>query len=431
VNTDSTPLPHGEHHHIFLGAGHTTNERRAWTVIVLCSAMMVLEIGGGAMFGSLALVADGLHMSTHAAALLIAALAYSYARRHATDRRFVFGTGKLGDLAGFTSAIVLAMIALLIGVEAVWRFFDPVHINFAQAIPIAFLGLAVNIASAWLLGGGHEHDHGHAHGPAHPHAHGHENDALPVTTAFGPMSLEIFETDAPPRFRLTGAGINGQSFRDFGQPVAVETVRPGGERQHFVLSERGEHWQSVDDIPEPHEFQALLSFGHQGTAGRHAVAFIEPAPGHEAADLSAHRDNNIRAAFVHVLGDAAVSVLAILGLTAGRYLGWVFMDPVMGLVGAAVIAAWAYSLVRATSRILLDMNPDATMAGKIRTLVEAQGDRVADLHLWRLGPGHFGAILSVVTSQAGAADFYREALRRFAALSHVTIEVLPPMPAGQ
>jgi cation diffusion facilitator family transporter len=429
VNNNPTPLLHGEHHHIFLGAGHATNERRAWTVIVLCTAMMVLEIGGGAMFGSLALVADGLHMSTHAAALLIAALAYTYARRHATDRRFVFGTGKLGDLAGFTSAIVLAMIALLIGVEAVWRFFEPVHINFAQAIPIAFLGLAVNVASAWLLGGGHEHDHAHSHGPAQGQSHSHANEPQPVTTVFGPMSLEIYETDTPPRFRLTGAALTGQPFREYGQPVSVETVRPGGERQLFVLSEQGEHWQSVDAIPEPHEFQALLSLGQRGNAGRHAIVFVEPGHG-DAAHL-AHRDNNMRAAFVHVLGDAVVSVLAILGLTAGRYLGWVFMDPVMGLVGAAVIAAWAYSLVRATSRILLDMNPDATMAGKIRTLVEAQGDRVADLHLWRLGPGHFGAILSVVTSQAGAADFYREALRRFAALSHVTVEVLPPAPVSR
>src|SRR5271163_2957796 len=162
-----------QHDHVFLGHDHDRAERRTWAVIVLCSVMMIAEIVGGALFGSLALVADGLHMSTHAAALLIAALAYSYARRHASDRRFVFGTGKLGDLAGFTSAIVLAMIALLIGVEAVWRFFDPVHINFGQAIPIAFLGLAVNIASAWLLGGGHEHDHGHAN----PHAHSHKNEA--------------------------------------------------------------------------------------------------------------------------------------------------------------------------------------------------------------------------------------------------------------
>src|SRR5579859_7320633 len=141
------------HDHIFLGAGHEKNERKTWAVIALCSAMMLIEIVGGSMFGSLALVADGLHMSTHAGAMLIAALAYTYARKHATDSRFVFGTGKLGDLAAFSSAIILGMIAILIGYEAVTRLIDPVQINFGEAIPIAVAGLLVNIVSAWLLSG--------------------------------------------------------------------------------------------------------------------------------------------------------------------------------------------------------------------------------------------------------------------------------------
>src|SRR3984957_17940367 len=161
--------------HVFLGEGHDKNERRTWMVIALCSAMMVAEIIGGLLFGSIALVADGLHMSTHASALLLAALAYSYARRHADDERFSFGTGKLGDLAGFSSAIILAMIALLIGYEAVTRFFAPVPIHFAQAIPIACLGLAVNVAGAWLLSSGGHH-HGHSHGHDHGHAHGAHDD---------------------------------------------------------------------------------------------------------------------------------------------------------------------------------------------------------------------------------------------------------------
>src|ERR1700739_4237014 len=158
------------HDHIFLGAGHEKNERKTWAVIALCSAMMLIEIVGGSMFGSLALVADGLHMSTHAGAMLIAALAYTYARKHATDSRFVFGTGKLGDLAGFTSAIVLAMIAVLIGYEAVSRFLSPVSIHFGEAIPIAVLGLLVNLASIWLLSGDH-HAHSHGHGHSHEHHH--------------------------------------------------------------------------------------------------------------------------------------------------------------------------------------------------------------------------------------------------------------------
>src|ERR1700722_8309256 len=155
------------HDHVFLGQDHDKAERRTWAVIVLCSIMMIAEIVGGALFGSLALIADGLHMSTHAGALLLAALAYSYARKYAGDRSFTFGTGKFGDLAGYSSAIVLAMIALLIGYEAVSRLLDPVPISFNEAIPIAALGLAVNIASAWLLSGGHHHGHGHSHGHDH------------------------------------------------------------------------------------------------------------------------------------------------------------------------------------------------------------------------------------------------------------------------
>ena len=157
------------HSHMFLGDEHAASERRTWAVIWLCGAMMALEVIGGLLFGSIALVADGLHMSTHAGALLLAALAYRYARRHAEDARFTFGTGKLGDLAGFTSAIILAMIAVLIavliGYESLTRLFAPVPIHFAEAIPIACLGLAVNIGSAWLLGAGHDHGQGHEHQP--------------------------------------------------------------------------------------------------------------------------------------------------------------------------------------------------------------------------------------------------------------------------
>src|SRR5580698_2646483 len=155
-----TPEPQ-LHSHTFLGQEHEQSERKTWTVIWLCGAMMCAEIAGGLLFGSIALIADGLHMSTHAGALLLAALAYTYARKYAGDRSFTFGTGKFGDLAGYSSAIVLAMIALLIGYEAVSRLLDPVPISFNEAIPIAALGLAVNIASAWLLSGGHHHGHSH------------------------------------------------------------------------------------------------------------------------------------------------------------------------------------------------------------------------------------------------------------------------------
>ncbi len=310
------------HDHIFLAAGHEAAERRTWAVIWLCGIMMFLEIAGGLVFGSIALVADGLHMSTHAGALLLAAMAYRYARRYCGDARFTFGTGKFGDLAGFTSAVVLAMISLLIGYEALLRLFTPTAIRFTEAIPIACLGLAVNIGSVWLLsGGGHEHAHGHTHGHAHDHHHGHAHGK-------------------------TKAG----------------------------------------------------------------------------------RDNSMRAAIVHVIADALVSVLVIIGLLLARFFGLLWMDPLVGLIGAAVIASWAYSLVRDTGAILLDMNPDRDMARSLRETIEIDGDTLADFHLWRLGPGHLGAIVSVVTPHGRDVHYYKTRLRHFSGLSHVTVEVRDAAP---
>ena len=401
-----------DHSHVFLGEGHERNERRTWMVIALCSVMMVVEIAGGLLFGSLALVADGLHMSTHASALLLAALAYSYARRHAHDPRFSFGTGKLGDLAGFASAIVLAMIALLIGYEAVTRFIWPVPINFNEAIPIAALGLIVNVASVLLLGGG-GHDnlaHGHSHGRAN-HGHGHD-EAHSLQTGVGSLTLEIVEDGVSPRFRLSCT--EKELAAD---EMSVETVRPDGVRQIFAMTSHSGYLESIDEIPEPHAFTACLSL--RGCGETHNVEFAE----HEHARGAAQRDNNMRAAVVHVLADAAVSILVIVGLTFGRFLGWTWMDPAIGLVGAVVIAAWAYTLIRDTGSILLDMNPDRGMAERMRALIEADGDRLTDLHLWRLGPGHLAAILSVATPQPRGPDYYQSLLRRFRALSHVTVQV--------
>jgi cation diffusion facilitator family transporter len=394
------------HSHQFLGSGHERNERRTWLVIVLCGAMMLIEIVGGLTFGSIALVADGLHMSTHAGALLLAALAYTFSRRYAEDPRFTFGTGKLGDLAGFTSAIVLAMIALLIGYEALSRFLSPVPIHFSQAIPIAVLGLGVNVASAWLLGGGHDHHHGHGH--SGHHAHDEESQRLPFQG--GAVELSIFETDAPPRFRIAAEG----SARLSPETVALETVRSDGARQAFPMTDFGAYLESVDEIPEPHAFTAHLKIGDEDQV----AVFEEHDHGH-----GHHRDNNMRAAVVHVLADAAVSVLVIVGLLLARLFGWLWMDPLAGLVGACVIASWSYGLIRDTGAILLDMNPDRRLADVIRRTVETQGDKVCDLHLWRLGPGHLGAIVGVRTDSGRGADFYRSRLERLPSISHLTVEV--------
>ena len=317
-------MPSG-HSHVFLGADHARAERRTWAVIALCTAMMIVEIVGGHLFGSIALVADGWHMSTHAGALLLAALAYTLARRRANDPRYTFGTGKFGDLAGFSSAIVLGMIALLIGFESVSRLFAPQNISFREAIPIAALGLIVNVASAWLLSvGGHDHAHSHDHSHPHPHDHPHAGD-------------------------------------------------------------------------HPH------------------------AP--HAQDGKMHRDNNMRAAVVHVMADAAVSVMVILGLLAARTFHWLWIDPLAGLVGAFVIASWSLGLLRDTGAILLDMCPDRNLEADIRAIVERGGDEIGDLHVWRLGPGHLGAIVSVNARTARTADDYRKLLEELPAISHLTIEV--------
>jgi cation diffusion facilitator family transporter len=409
------------HSHVFLGTGHEQNERKTWAVIVLCSIMMLVEIVGGSMYGSLALVADGLHMSTHAGAMLIAALAYTYARRHAHDARFVFGTGKLGDLAGFSSAIVLAMIAVLIGYEAIVRFMSPVPIHFTEAIPIAVVGLLVNIVSAWLLSGGEHHGHSHGHGHSHDHAeHEHASESREIATARGAVELSIFEQGVPPRFRLVPGAqpAAGSSVA----PVALETLRPDGTRQSFSFVNRGGYWESREEIPEPHAFKVSLQLAD----GRHEVTFEEHAHDpavHADHSSSAHRDNNIRSAYIHVLADAAVSVLAITGLVLARAFGWMWMDPLAGVIGALVIANWSYGLMRDTGGILLDMNPDQTITAKVREAIESDGDRLLDLHLWRLGPGHLGAVVSVLTNKSRDCAFYRERLKNYKSLSHVTVEV--------
>ncbi|WLH88715.1 CDF family Co(II)/Ni(II) efflux transporter DmeF [Pseudomonas sp. FP453] len=288
------------HAHVFLGASHDENARRTLWVVLLTVVMMVVEIAAGAITGSMALLADGFHMATHAGALGIAAAAYAYAKRHANSPRYSFGTGKVGDLGGFASALILALVSLGIGVESVMRLLDPAEVQFGTATLIAVVGLVVNIVSALLLG------HGHSHAHDHDHHHGH--------------------------------------------------------------------------------------------------------------------DNNLRSAYVHVIADALTSVLAIAALLAGRYLGWVWLDPVMGIVGAIVIARWAWSLMGVTAGVLLDRT-DEHVAAEIRELVEQPGDaRITDLHVWRVGPDAHAAIVSVVGGATTDAEGIRERLKPVHEVSHLTVE---------
>ena len=412
------PLQAPVHHHIFLGEAHTQSERKTWTVIWLCGAMMCAEIAGGLLFGSIALVADGLHMSTHAGALLLAALAYTYARKHAGNPNFTFGTGKFGDLAGYSSAIILAMIALLIGYEAVSRLLSPVPISFNEAIPIAVLGLVVNIASVWLLSGGHHHGH------SHDHSHGHDHGEEPrrITLGRGILEIEVFEDSVPPRFRVR----TGTTLLPAASDVSIETIRPDGRRQHFAFEARDGYLESRDEIPEPHAFLARIRLVQEGQHLERELQFEE----HDHAHGAHHRDNNMRAAVIHVLADAGVSVLVIAGLLMARAFGWLWMDPLAGLIGALVIANWSFGLLRDTGGILLDRMPDPYMAERVRKAIETDDDRVTDLHLWRLGPGHLGAIVSVATTRPHEAAHYRQRLAGFVDLSHVTVEVQHASPAN-
>jgi cation diffusion facilitator family transporter len=298
---------------VFLGPAHAQNERRTWFVVALTAVMMVGEILAGSLFGSMALLADGWHMATHACALGIAALAYLFARQHAGNSHFTFGTGKFGDLAAFSSAIILGLIAVQIAYESAQRLINPVPIAYGEAIAVAVLGLAVNIVSAWLLRDTHSHDH-HGHGHSHDHSHDH-------------------------------------------------------------------------------------SSGHR------------------------HHDNNLRAAYVHVLADAATSVLAIAALVTAMYSQWVWTDPAVGIIGSLVIASWAYGLIRDSGAVLLDVSVDKDLEAVIRDRLETKGDKVTDLHLWQVGPGHRAAVISVVSDHPLPPATYKRRLRGLRGLSHVTIEV--------
>lgn len=299
-----------QHDHVFGQDRKTFGERRTWLVIGLTGTAMVVEIIAGLAFGSMALLADGVHMASHTMALGITAFAYAFTRRHAGDRRFSFGSGKINALGGFTSAVLLGIFAVGMAVESLQRLWFPVPISFNAAILVAFAGLVVNGASIFLLGGGDDH---------HDHPHGH--------------------------------------------------------RDH---------------------------------------------------------DHNLRSAYLHVLADTLTSVLAIVALLAGKFLGWVWLDPAMGIVGALLVSRWAYGLTRATGRVLLDYQAPDEQVAAVRQAIEAVDDNVVtDIHLWSVGPGIHALEATIVTHRPKPITEYRALLPKRMGIVHASLEVHAcDVPAG-
>ncbi|HEU4458383.1 MAG TPA: CDF family Co(II)/Ni(II) efflux transporter DmeF [Methylibium sp.] len=320
-----------QHAHAF-GADRGASERRTRWVIAITLATMVAEIGAGMWWHSMALLADGWHMGTHAAAIGVAALSYALARRWAGDARFSLGPWKVEVLGAYTSAVLLGVVALGIAVESALRLWTPQAVAYDESLLVAGLGLVVNAVCAKLLHAGH--GHGQAHAAAHRHAHG---------------------------------------------PASHDGAAHDHEHQH-------QH--------EP------------------------PHADDHGADL------NLRAAYLHVLADAATSVLAIAALLAGKFFAWTWLDPAVGLLGAVLIAVWSIGLLRRTSTILLDREMDDPVADRVRERLEADGDaRVADLHLSRVSDTCFSAHVTLVADVPLSADVYRERLRDIPSLAHVSVEV--------
>jgi len=315
----------GDHHcrDPHFDAGNPLAERGIRRALWLTAVMMAVEIAGGWWFNSMAVLADGWHMSSHAVALGLSAFAYSFARRQARHHRYAFGTWKVEVLGGYTSALILLGVAALMTYQSIERLVTPQGIHYTRAIAIAVVGLAVNLVCAWWLRGTHDHDHGHGHDHAHDHEH-----------------------------------------------------------------------------PHAHVHDPASAHSHDG-------------------------DMNMRSAYLHVLADAATSVLAIVALLGGLWWGAAWLDPVMGLVGAALVSVWAWGLVRDSGRILLDAEMDAPVVQEVRDVIEkgAIPARITDLHVWRVGRQKYAVMASIATTANVDGDFFRRALCVHEELAHVTVEV--------
>ena len=298
-------LENWQHSHDF-SVKNDKGEQRTKYVLILTAITMIVEIIAGSVFGSMALLADGWHMGTHVAAFMITIFAYRYARKHANNPAYAFGTGKVSVLGGFASAVALAVVALVMLIESMQRIIEPHAIQFNEAIAVACLGLFINVISAFLLKDDHHH-HDHDHGDHHHHH---------------------------------------------------------------------------------------------------------------------HHDHNLRAAYLHVLADALTSLLAIIALVSGKYFGWDWLDPIMGIVGAVIITRWSYGLLKQTGPILLDGSIEETYQAAVKETIEKDSDnQISDIHIWKVGANHYAAIISLVTHFPKSTEYYKALLNDFHKLSHITIEV--------
>lgn len=349
------------HQHQFTQQNQS-GERSTLYVLILTVVTMVAEIIAGTVYGSMALLADGWHMGTHAAAFLITLFAYAYARKHTDDPEFAFGTGKVSVLGGYTSAIALGLVALMMLVESTMRLVSPEQIQFSEAIWVALIGLTVNVVSVFLLKDHHDHSHGHSHGYSHnaSHTHSHDHD-------------------------MTHCEHNHEEEHSHDHPH---------EHPH--------------DHPHHHE----RSHGHHKAHEEHADE--TPHHGH---------DHNLRAAYFHVLADALTSVLAIVALLFGKYMGIAWLDPFMGIVGAVIISRWAWGLIRQTSPLLLDGGISQQLQRKVAAVIESEPDhQIADLHIWRVSSDHYAVMVSIVSHEPKDADYFKDKLTPMVQLSHITVE---------
>ena len=506
LNVNDAPLKN----HKFLDTNHQDNEFRTWGVIILCLISMIIEITCGILYGSLALIGDGIHMSTHAIAFFITAASYSYARRHENDTRFVFGTAKVGELAAFTSAIILIAISLFILYEGVTRFITPADLQYEQALPVSFVGLFVNIASGVILtmeckkikhsqnnhlsqdeakqlqkkikknlkhvkfksilkpksGGTCEIGHGHEHG----HNEHDDDETFNLITSSGILIVSIYEDGIPPVFMLRFDNWKGEipDAKNF----AITTIRPDKSKQVFKFNRQSDlYYQSTKEIPEPHEFSAILRINNDKkekfrmqfveTHGHNHIIDIRnnvsndkklksslvKRPGNTGIKKSNKKknkkekyeaDNNFRAAIIHVVADAVVSVLVIIALVlAGNIKQCYFLDPLVGVIGSLVILSWGVQLLNDTTSSLLDMVPDNKLNQALRAVLEKDGSIINDFHVWRLGPGKLGSVISIIPPKdlpAKAANsnryeyysiqYYNNRIKGFKAVNHSTFEII-------